>query len=150
MEAISSAGEAEREHLPGYGLGSELKSCQNNGNLRHSCRRDGNGKLKKSVSFEEDVVVYLFDQESPTLMLLSESCTSPTNSFSSNLPAVTPENADLQWEDDFSVLEKTCCFHFHTFPLPTRDRSAPSRPERSSLSRSCLFLTYVTEADLEL
>lgn len=63
-------------------------------------------------------------------------------------------SADLQWEDDFSVMDKACCVqcarHFHTVPLPTRGRAAPSGPDRSSLSQSCLFLTYVTESDLEL
>lgn len=59
LMTISS--EAERENLTGYNLGSDLKSCQNN-NLRNSRQRDGHEKIKKSVSFEEDVIVYLFDQ----------------------------------------------------------------------------------------
>lgn len=59
---ITSSGQVERKNVTGYNLGIDLKSCDNNNNVRSSCRRDGNVKRKKSVSFEEDVVVYLFDQ----------------------------------------------------------------------------------------
>uniref|UniRef100_A0A1A8LVM2 Uncharacterized protein n=1 Tax=Nothobranchius pienaari TaxID=704102 RepID=A0A1A8LVM2_9TELE len=147
MEDLDSSGNAERENVTS--LSGYLEPDQNK-----PCSRDLNAKLKKSVSFEEDVTVYLFDQEKPTLKLLSDSCTSLQNSFSCNQLAVTSEDSDLQWDDDFSVLEKSCCFHFgrlsHSLTLPTQSWTSPSRPQRSSLSQTCLFLTHVTESDLEL
>lgn len=59
---MTISGEAERDHLTDYKLRSDLKSCHNNNNLRNSCQRDGDEKIKKSVSFEEEVIVHLFDQ----------------------------------------------------------------------------------------
>ncbi|XP_068439848.1 uncharacterized protein [Clinocottus analis] len=126
-------------------LKSPLKSC-------HSCApgalsgSDTNVKKRKSVSFEDDVMVYLFDQESPTLELHSEAHTS--------LPDAPLEDSGLEWEDDFSALEKNCHFQCvrqsqrHTESTPTHSSTALSR--RFFLSQSCLFLTHVTESDLEL
>ncbi|XP_042364281.1 serine/threonine-protein kinase LMTK2-like isoform X1 [Plectropomus leopardus] len=107
--------------------------------LGRSSVRDRTVKKRKSVSFDDDVMVYLFDQDSPTMELHPEACTV--------LPEDTlEEDSGLEWDDDFSVLEKinnSCHFHSVThsqFPLS----------RRLVLSQSCLFLTHVTEADLEL
>ncbi|XP_031699570.1 uncharacterized protein LOC116381489 [Anarrhichthys ocellatus] len=125
-----------------HNLKSRLKSCHiyAPGVLSGS---DTNVKKRKSVSFEDDVMVYLFDQESPTLELHSEAYTS--------LPDVTFEDSGLEWDDDFSALEKNCHFQCvrrsqqHTSSLATQSSTA-----RFFLSQTCLFLTHVTESDLEL
>ncbi|XP_051795118.1 class A basic helix-loop-helix protein 15 isoform X2 [Acanthochromis polyacanthus] len=127
-------------------LRSLLKSCQCYNNLGESSGRRRKMKLRKSVSFDDDVMVYLFDKESPTLKLHSEPCTSLPSSNSCNLPAVTLDNG-LEWEDDFSALEKNC--HFQQ-SMPKQSWTPLARTERCSLSQKCLFLTYVTESDLEL
>ncbi|XP_036938499.1 serine/threonine-protein kinase LMTK2-like isoform X3 [Acanthopagrus latus] len=135
---------------------SLLKSCQIHAAPGGLSERDGAVKRRKSVSFDDDVMVYLFDQESPTVELHSGSCTPPPSSHSCNLPDVTLEDGGLEWEDDFSALEKSCHFQWikHSVPqhctlsLPTRSCSALSR--RRFLSQTCLFLTHVTESDLEL
>ncbi|XP_034414597.1 uncharacterized protein LOC117748698 isoform X3 [Cyclopterus lumpus] len=118
---------------------SRLKSCPSYdpGVLSGS---DPKGKKRKSVSFEDDVMVYLFDQESPTLELHSEADTS--------LPDVPLEDSGLEWEDDFSALEKNCHFQCVTHSQQHTHSAALSR--RFFLSQSCLFLTHVTESDLEL
>ncbi|XP_032358650.1 uncharacterized protein LOC116671453 isoform X2 [Etheostoma spectabile] len=122
------------------------KSCQIYDAPEVLCGRDTNLKKSKSVSFDDDVIVYLFDQESPTVELHSETCTS--------LPDVTFEGSGLEWEDDFSALEKNCHFQCvrlsqpHPRSLATQTSTALSR--RFFLSQTCLFLTHVTESDLEL
>ncbi|XP_041830328.1 class A basic helix-loop-helix protein 15 isoform X2 [Melanotaenia boesemani] len=140
--------DAERENSHTCSLGRHLKSYQNYNYLKEASGRVKSIKMKKSVSFDEDVMVYLFDQESPTLELHSEPCISQSNSCPCNLQG-------LQWEDDFSALENSCHFQYpsrcsHTFSMPTQGWTALSRPEHCSLSQTCLFLTYVTESDLEL
>ncbi|XP_054860202.1 class A basic helix-loop-helix protein 15 isoform X1 [Amphiprion ocellaris] len=127
-------------------LRSLLKSCQSYNHLGESSGRCRKVKLRKSVSFDDDVMVYLFDKESPTLELHSESCTSLPSSNSCNLPAVTLDSG-LEWEDDFSALEKNCHFQ-HS--MPKQSWTSLPGTERCSLSQKCLFLTYVTESDLEL
>ncbi|KAK1881122.1 Serine/threonine-protein kinase LMTK2 [Dissostichus eleginoides] len=126
-------------------LKSLLKSyqiCDSPGELS---RTNMDVKRRKSVSFHEEVIVFLFDQESPTMELNPEACTS--------LPDVTLEDSGLEWEDDFSALEKNCHFQCdthsqpHTLSLPTPTTAALSR--HLFLSQTCLFLTHVTEADLE-
>ncbi|XP_074476321.1 uncharacterized protein LOC141758629 [Sebastes fasciatus] len=119
---------------------SLLKSCQIYDAPGVLSGRDANVKRRKSVSFDDDVMVYLFDQESPTVELHSEACTSP--------PDVTLEDSGLEWEDDFSALEKNCHFPQHAPSLPTQTSPALSR--RFFLSQTCLFLTHITESDLEL
>lgn len=117
---------------------------------------DKKAKRRKSVSFVDDVMVYLFDQERPTMELHGGPCTPLSSSHSFNLPDVTLEDIGLEWEDDFSALEKNCHFQHarhsqrFTFSLPTQSCTALSTPERFSLSQTCLFLTHVTESDLEL
>ncbi|XP_056221437.1 uncharacterized protein LOC130162029 isoform X1 [Seriola aureovittata] len=133
-----------------------LKSSQNYKCPGDSSGRDSNVKMRKSVSFDDDVTVYLFDQERPTVELHSEPCTSLPRSSFCNLPDVTSDDSGLEWEDDFSALEKNC--HFQcvghsrrcSLSLPTQSWAAQSRPERYFLSQTSLFLTHVTESDLEL
>ncbi|XP_029311822.1 serine/threonine-protein kinase LMTK2-like [Cottoperca gobio] len=121
-----------------------LKSCRIYGAPGVLSQRDFN--KRRSVTFDDDVIVYLFDQGSPTMELHSEACSSP--------PDVTLEDSGLEWEDDFSALEKNCHFQCvrhspqRSLSLPTRSTAALSR--RFFLSQTCLFLTHVTESDLEL
>lgn len=56
-------GTAIKDNLNTRNMRSLLKSCQNNNNdPGGSPGRNRNVKMKKSVSFDEDVTVYLFDQ----------------------------------------------------------------------------------------
>ncbi|XP_029953725.1 class A basic helix-loop-helix protein 15 isoform X1 [Salarias fasciatus] len=114
-------------------------------------------KLRKSVSFDDDVMVYLFDQERPTLDLQSEPCTSPSSNYSCSLPGFTVNDNGLEWEDDFSALEQSrhvrCAGpprRRRSLSPPTRSGAALQTPERRCPAQRCLFLTYVTETDLEL
>lgn len=64
--------------------------------------------------------------------------------------------AGLEWEDDFPAMEKSCHFRCarqtasqpHTLTLPKQSCTALSR--RLFLPQTCLFLTHVTESDLDL
>ncbi|KAM6897207.1 uncharacterized protein FYW49_018603 [Xenentodon cancila] len=149
-----SAEDADTESLNTRSLGNDLKFSQNYNCPNESRGRRRNVKRKKSVSFDEDVMVYLFDKESPTLELQSELETSPPGSSTYNLAGLTSENAGLEWEDDFCALENSChiqyAVHSHTLSRPSESWAPLSRPERRSLPQTCLFLTYVTESDLEL
>ncbi|CAK6978761.1 class A basic helix-loop-helix protein 15 isoform X1 [Scomber scombrus] len=62
-----------RDNLNTCNLKSLLKSCQN---YNHPSGKKRNIKKRKTVSFFDDVMVYLFDQDSPTLELHPEPCTS--------------------------------------------------------------------------
>ncbi|KAK2820804.1 hypothetical protein Q5P01_023763 [Channa striata] len=121
-----------------------------------SSRRDRSEKRRKSVSFNDDVTLYLFDQECPTVELHSEPCTSSPNIHSCTLPDVTLDDNGLEWEDDFSALDENCHFQCiahsqdNTFSLPTQRWTSLPRPERFSLPQTCLFLTHIAESDLEL
>ncbi|XP_008435851.1 serine/threonine-protein kinase LMTK1 isoform X2 [Poecilia reticulata] len=89
---------------------------------------------KKTVSFFDDVTVYLFDQESPTKELVehgfplaSEGSSSgrksqerPNISDDSSDGNVSEESAGFEWEDDFPLL-----------PLPTSSTAADSPPPRA-------------------
>ncbi|KAK7919206.1 hypothetical protein WMY93_010490 [Mugilogobius chulae] len=80
---------------------------------------------KKTVSFFDDVTVYLFDQESPTkelavhgFALASEGQSSRVNaSDDSSDGNVSEESAGYEWDDDFSLL-----------PLPTSSSTPDSPP----------------------
>lgn len=54
--------DAETENLNTFNLGSDPEFCQNYNHKRELSGRDGKVKRKKSVSFDEDVMVYLFDK----------------------------------------------------------------------------------------
>ncbi|XP_026207157.1 class A basic helix-loop-helix protein 15 isoform X1 [Anabas testudineus] len=133
-----------------------LKSCQKCNNLGVSSGRDRNVKMSRSVSFDEEVIVYMFDQDSPISELHSEPCISHPGRHSSDLSDDTLEDIGLEWEDDFSALETNRHFQYvrhrwdRSFSLPTPGRTSLARPERLSLSQTCLFLIHVTESDLEL
>ncbi|KAL3967490.1 calcium binding protein 39 [Sarotherodon galilaeus] len=149
----------QRENVDGDNLNTANHrrlpaSSQNYNHPGESCERDRKVKIRKSVSFDDDVIVYLFDQESPTLEMHFEPYTSLMSSYSCNQPGVTLEDNAFEWEDDFSALEKSCHFQYdrHSHPyslLQTHNRTAQSRPENGCLPQTCLFLTYVTESDLE-
>ncbi|XP_038141290.1 serine/threonine-protein kinase LMTK1 isoform X1 [Cyprinodon tularosa] len=89
---------------------------------------------KKTVSFFDDVTVYLFDQESPTKELVehgfplaSEGSRSERKSQErlnasddSSDGNISEESAGFEWEDDFPLL-----------PLPTSSTAADSPPRHS-------------------
>ncbi|XP_039870377.1 serine/threonine-protein kinase LMTK1 isoform X2 [Simochromis diagramma] len=87
---------------------------------------------KKTVSFFDDVTVYLFDQESPTKELAEHgfplgaegSRTKPQErvnaSDDSSDGNISEESAGFEWEDDFPLL-----------PLPTSSAASESPPPRS-------------------
>ncbi|XP_018522123.1 serine/threonine-protein kinase LMTK1 isoform X2 [Lates calcarifer] len=91
-------------------------------------------RKRKTVSFFDDVTVYLFDQESPTKELAEHGFPLGTEGQSSrNKPHervnasddssdgnISEESAGYEWEDDFSLL-----------PLPTSSAASDSPPTRS-------------------
>ncbi|XP_040923102.1 serine/threonine-protein kinase LMTK1 isoform X5 [Toxotes jaculatrix] len=90
-------------------------------------------RKKKTVSFFDDVTVYLFDQESPTKELaehgfpLGADGQSSRNKSQEKVNAsddsdgnISEESAGYEWEDDFPLL-----------PLPTSSVSSDSPPTRS-------------------
>uniref|UniRef100_A0A3P8UFN8 non-specific serine/threonine protein kinase n=1 Tax=Cynoglossus semilaevis TaxID=244447 RepID=A0A3P8UFN8_CYNSE len=126
--------------------------------------------LKKTVSFFDDVTVYLFDQESPT-QELTENCflletegQRSENSSKEKLNTsddssdgnVSEESAGYEWEDDFSLL-----------PLPTSAVTSDSPPknvmvdpphrapvakQETKMSRftvSRFSITHVSDSDVE-
>ncbi|XP_023196428.1 class A basic helix-loop-helix protein 15 isoform X1 [Xiphophorus maculatus] len=148
---LKTSGEDEdRDSLRTWNPEIRQKTRQNDNHSQRPWRRSKSEKMKikKSVSFEEDVIVYLFDQETPTLKLPSEPSTSPPFHFPSIQSDVMSEDNGLQWEDDFSALE--CAQPSGIVSLPTKSWTSQTRPELCSLAQTCLFLTYVTESDLEL
>ncbi|XP_016890358.1 uncharacterized protein LOC103382409 isoform X2 [Cynoglossus semilaevis] len=102
---------------------------------------------KKSVSFDDDVMVFLFDQESPTEDLTCGTHKPPPT------PEIQAEENALEWEDDFSALEDSFqhvgLSQRHICTPPTHMWPAPTRPQRYLLSQNHLFLTHVNESDLE-
>ncbi|XP_011486183.1 uncharacterized protein LOC105356519 isoform X1 [Oryzias latipes] len=134
-------------------LRSHLQICPNSNDPDESVEQDGNIKRKKSVSFDEDVTVYLFDQETPTVELHSGSDPFLPCSCFHQMQTVE-EDSGWEWEDDFQALENTPYFQTamdpHSVSLPSLDWTSPSRPKNRSVSHTCLVLTYVTESDLEL
>ncbi|XP_062269740.1 uncharacterized protein LOC133975778 [Platichthys flesus] len=131
-----------------------LKSHQIYNRPGQSSERDR--KLRRSVSFDDDVTVLLFDQEGPTMELRPEPSTSQPNTTTINLPDVPLDDCGLEWEDDFSALEwswhlQRVSRSLHSTLTPsTPSWTAASRPQRYLPSQTCLFLTHVAESDLEL
>ncbi|KAM4524205.1 serine/threonine-protein kinase LMTK1 isoform 1-T1 [Odontesthes bonariensis] len=91
------------------------------------------GHKTKTVSFFDDVTVYLFDQESPTKELadhgfplgmegqsLGRKSQERLNASDDSDGNVSEESAAFEWEDDFPLL-----------PLPTSSSAADSPPARS-------------------
>lgn len=103
---------------------------------------------RKSVSFADDVIVYLYDKDSPTEKSQHEFSSRPA-------PEILFDDNDLEWEDDFLALEKKCQSHTDpkthrsTFSLSAQNWTV-NKPKSLVLSQSCLFLTHVNESDLEL
>ncbi|XP_013879788.1 serine/threonine-protein kinase LMTK1 isoform X2 [Austrofundulus limnaeus] len=91
-------------------------------------------RKKKTVSFFDDVTVYLFDQESPTKELVEHGFPLASEGRSSKRKShdrlnasddssdgnVSEESTGFEWEDDFSL-----------GPLPTSSVAADSPPPRS-------------------
>ncbi|KAM7381101.1 hypothetical protein PAMA_012100 [Pampus argenteus] len=89
-------------------------------------------RKKKTVSFFDDVTVYLFDQESPTKELAergfpsgaegqsSQSKDGVNPSDDSSDGNISEESAGYEWDDDFPLL-----------PLPTSSVTSDSPPPRS-------------------
>ncbi|XP_015256728.1 PREDICTED: class A basic helix-loop-helix protein 15 isoform X1 [Cyprinodon variegatus] len=140
---ISSCEDVDRNNIMAYNPESHQKSLRNEEHPQRPCRGNKAEKMKKSVSFEEDVVVHLFDQEAPTMKLHSEACTSLPFNWSFNLPDAASEDNGLQWEDDFAALECSAT-------SATNGWTTQPRAEGRSLSQMSLFLTYFTESDLNL
>ncbi|XP_075890774.1 uncharacterized protein LOC142893774 isoform X5 [Nelusetta ayraudi] len=109
-----------------------------------SFRRDKMVKQRKSVSFDDDVMVYLFDQERPTMKLLSGPPSPLSDAYDCNLTEVPEEG--LEWDDDFSAVEMSS--HFQHGRRSASEFPTPPTPGRFLLSQRCLFLTHVTESDL--
>ncbi|XP_051795757.1 serine/threonine-protein kinase LMTK1 isoform X2 [Acanthochromis polyacanthus] len=91
-------------------------------------------RKKKTVSFFDDVTVYLFDQESPTKELAEHGFPLGAKSQSSRSKSqekinasddssdgnISEESAGYEWEDDFPLL-----------PLPTSSSTSDSPPPRT-------------------
>ncbi|XP_076007702.1 uncharacterized protein LOC143001797 [Genypterus blacodes] len=116
----------------------------------------GGGKKRKSVSFLDDVTIYLFDQECPTLQLYRQL---EPSSHAYNLQELPLEDMGLEWDDDFSALERNCHYRCVTHSSassrcepperPERSWTALSRPQQFFLSQTCLFLNPGTESELD-
>ncbi|XP_053709506.1 serine/threonine-protein kinase LMTK2-like [Synchiropus splendidus] len=122
---------------------SRLKSCEKPKQAEKLSRRS---KRRRSVSFVDDVMVFVFDQECPTMELQGDSCTN------SPPPCSWAEDCGLEWEDDFSALERSSRLQpvsqHHSVSPATKTWTLLS--ERLFLPQNCLCLTHVSEADLEL
>lgn len=104
------------------------------------------GVRRKSVSFADDVIVYLYDKDSPTEE-------SHPESSSSLISEILFDDNGLEWDDDFLALEEKCRPHSRprrrTSALRSLDWTV-KRPKRFALPQSVLFLTHVNDSDLEL
>ncbi|CAL8309651.1 unnamed protein product [Boreogadus saida] len=123
----------------------------------------GDQRPVRRVSFCDEVLVYLFDQESPTRPQPSLSSVS-YDEYPSTPSSYPNNNQDLaldhgfEWEDDFTALDwatptKTNCppGREHSDPSPQRFHTLPQQrtPWRYQLPKTCLVLTHVPESDLE-
>ncbi|CAL8302149.1 unnamed protein product [Lota lota] len=123
----------------------------------------GDQRAVRHVSFCDEVIVYLFDQESPTRPQSSLSSAS-YNEYPSNPSSYPNNHQDLaldhgfEWEDDFTALDwasptKRNCHQWrqHSDPSPQRFHSLSQQqtPPRYQLPKTCLVLTHVPESDLE-
>ncbi|XP_028990239.1 serine/threonine-protein kinase LMTK1 isoform X2 [Betta splendens] len=102
--------------------------------LKSGSLEDGPERQRKTVSFFDDVTVYLFDQESPTKELtehgfpseperqhsLSKAQERVSASEDSSDGNVSEESTGYEWDDDFPLL-----------PLPTSSATSDSPPPRS-------------------
>ncbi|KAK7919829.1 hypothetical protein WMY93_011113 [Mugilogobius chulae] len=100
-------------------------SCVCDGEME---KKSGPGIRRKSVSFADDVIVYLYDKDSPAHNLHPEP-DNTTSSSSNLLSEILFDNNGLEWEDDFLALEKNCHLHNHPkscpFSLPTQNWTIP-------------------------
>lgn len=116
---------------------------------------------RRTVSFCDEVIVYLFDQENPTRPSLSSASFDEPPSTPSSCPDYHQDLAldhGFEWEDDITALAwarpaKANCHRGrrHSDPSPQRLHSPSQQesPQRYQLRKTCLVLTHVPESDLE-
>uniref|UniRef100_A0A3Q2TB56 non-specific serine/threonine protein kinase n=2 Tax=Fundulus heteroclitus TaxID=8078 RepID=A0A3Q2TB56_FUNHE len=126
---------------------------------------------KKTVSFFDDVTVYLFDQESPTKELVehgfplaSEGSSSgrksqerPNVSDDSSDGNVSEESAGFEWEDDFPLLPLPTSSTAADSPPPPSVTKAPESKPAVQLSRftvspasvSRFSITHISDSDMD-
>ncbi|XP_061731954.1 serine/threonine-protein kinase LMTK1 isoform X2 [Nerophis ophidion] len=118
-------------------------------------------RKKRTVSFFDDVTVYLFDQESPTKELAAHGLPSATEglgkdpervSDDSSDGNVSEESAGLEWEDDFPLLPLPTS----SAPLDSPPHSSPAKaPETqpavkfSRFTVSRFSITHVSDSDVD-
>ncbi|KAL2078183.1 hypothetical protein ACEWY4_025868 [Coilia grayii] len=151
-----------------WSLSATLKSSLEEPHLHStpsgSSDQHNTSHLKKSVSFLEEVTIFLFDKDAPTHdlgALCSSVDTSVSGSSSghadpSSAEAIHDVDDELEWEDDFStvlsslpVLRKGC--HFPRSQIS----DAFVQPHSSACLRhdwvkcSAYSITHITDSDLE-
>ncbi|XP_063077357.1 uncharacterized protein LOC134467393 [Engraulis encrasicolus] len=151
-----------QEEEPHLHLHSTASSCSDGQSRR---------PLKKSVSFCEEVTVFLFDKETPTHGLgppcspVENGVPRPTSghadSFSPEAENIHDVEDELEWEDDFSAaaLSSSLPVLRKADPFPqwdTSDGPAYLQPGRSDSLRhvdlikcSPYSITHITDSDLE-
>ncbi|CAL8283741.1 unnamed protein product [Merluccius merluccius] len=129
-----------------------------NTGTRHTLKKPGDQRTVKHVSFCDEVIVYLFDQESPTRP--QPSLSSASYDEYPSTPSGYPHNhQDLdqgfEWEDDFTALDwasptKRDCHQGRrsSDPSPQNFHSLYQQ-RRYQLPKTCLVLTHVPQSDLE-
>ncbi|XP_047232874.1 serine/threonine-protein kinase LMTK1 isoform X2 [Girardinichthys multiradiatus] len=125
---------------------------------------------KKTVSFFDDVTVYLFDQESPTKELVEhgvplasvgsssgrKSQERPNVSDGSSDGNISEESAGFEWEDDFPLLPLSMSSTAADSPPPRSVTKGPE-PKPVQLSRftvspsnvSRFSITHISDSDMD-
>ncbi|XP_034426062.1 serine/threonine-protein kinase LMTK1 isoform X2 [Hippoglossus hippoglossus] len=128
-------------------------------------------RTKKTVSFFDDVTVYLFDQESPTKELSeqsfpvgaegqrshSKSKERVTASDDSSDGNISEESAGYEWEDDFPLLPLPTSSGASDSPPPRSVPKAPDAKPAAQFSRftvspssiSRFSITHITDSDMD-
>uniref|UniRef100_G3PMZ8 non-specific serine/threonine protein kinase n=1 Tax=Gasterosteus aculeatus TaxID=69293 RepID=G3PMZ8_GASAC len=121
---------------------------------------------KKTVSFFDDVTVYLFDQESPTEELaehgfpLGAEGQSSRSKSQERLTASddsSEESAGYEWEDDFPLLPLPTCSVASDSPPPRCALTAPDPQPAAQFSRftvspskvSRFSITHISDSDMD-
>lgn len=149
---------------PDEGRCAETFTGNRHTGTRHTLKKPvGDQRKVKHVAFCDEVIVYLFDQESPTRPQPSLSSASydeypsTPSSYPHNHQDLTLDHG-FEWEDDFTALDwasptKRNCHQGrrHSDPSPQHFQSLSQQwnPQRYQLSKTCLVLTHVPESDLE-
>ncbi|MED6271908.1 hypothetical protein CHARACLAT_024995, partial [Characodon lateralis] len=151
---VTSCEDTDRDYLSTCKPKSHQKSSRNDEHPRRPWRRDETEtmkmkmKMKKSVSFEEDVIVYLFDQETPSIKLQSE----PAHLCHLITPATCLMLCQKKMICSGRMTSQLWSLSNNLLLFPCRQTAGllGPVPECCFLSKTCLFLTYVIESDLEL